>query len=453
MSLLRMLSRPRRTAKEYAHVLLGALLGRNVDPVSLDHIALKIARGASIGAILDEITQSEEYLNNFKQPERNMHFGQPRIWNEREYATYTGANKISSIVVVKLDHIGDFILALDSFAAVRAAFPLASITLLCGPWNAGLARSLGVFDRIETADVFGGTGESSLPSFVKESLGYLIDTPFDLAVDFRVYPETRWVLDHLNASHKCGYASGASQSRLTVELPQPINVHSDSLALNQRMLMLSLANAVGAFYGTDAEFSGPALRAKLTGEAKIDPSIHQGKKLVVIHPFSRRAIKNWPIEKFLHLAGWLTSAMGATVVMLGTKAESNSVADLADRCAELGVRSLVGQTSLVEAITLISDADLFIGNDSGLTHVAARLDIPSIAIFSGVAPIEAWAPIGRNLKIVHSPVECAPCYLPNLDHCRAQHRCIATIDFEYVRSQVREQLDVLSRSSWASCDT
>ena len=100
--------------------------------------------------------------------------------------------------------------------------------------------------------------------------------------------------------------------------------------------------------------------------------IRRGKKLVVIQPFSGRAIKNWPLQDFLRLGGWLTREMATNTVLLGTKAEAALAPDIADQCVELGVRSLIGETSLAEAIKVISEADLFVGNDSGLTHIAAR---------------------------------------------------------------------------------
>jgi len=131
-----------------------------------------------------------------------------------------------------------------------------------------------------------------------------------------------------------------------------------------------------------------------------------------MHPFSGRLIKNWPIENFMQLASWLTGDMGAAVVLLGTKSDAESLPSLAEMAESANANSLVGETSLQEAIAIISQADLYIGNDSGLTHVAARLDIPSLAIFSGVAPIENWAPFGKDVTIIHAPVECAPCSLP-----------------------------------------
>ena len=52
------------------------------------------------------------------------------------------------ILLLKLDHIGDLVLAMRAMLRIRKAWPDAHITLVCGPWNVALARQLGLFDRI-----------------------------------------------------------------------------------------------------------------------------------------------------------------------------------------------------------------------------------------------------------------------------------------------------------------
>ncbi len=52
------------------------------------------------------------------------------------------------ILLLKLDHIGDMVLAMRAMLQIRKAWPDAHITLVCGPWNVALARQLGLFDRI-----------------------------------------------------------------------------------------------------------------------------------------------------------------------------------------------------------------------------------------------------------------------------------------------------------------
>jgi ADP-heptose:LPS heptosyltransferase len=146
------------------------------------------------------------------------------------------------------------------------------------------------------------------------------------------------------------------------------------------------------------------------------------------------------VENFMKLASWLAAEMDASVILLGAKNDTEDMSAISEACQSSNLKSAIGETSLQEAISIISKAVLHIGSDSGLTHVAARMDIPTVAIYSGVAPIELWAPYGRHVTIIATPVECSPCYLSAVEDCQNDHKCVRSTDFEFVRSQVRKQL-------------
>jgi len=420
--------------------LLGAILGRNPDPINLARYTALAGKWGGFRRMLSEARQNQEFVSHFGARGNVGPLDRPAVWNAEAYAAYVGETPVDRILVVKLDHIGDFILAQDSFWALRRAFPEAKIALLCGPWNAALARASGVFDRVETLDFFAATADASRPRFCADALGPLVREAFDLAIDFRVEADTRVVLDHLCAKHKCGYVSNACASVLTVGLPRPNYLHSDSLVLNQRMMLLALAHGVIDYFRRDPQSSGAALRQALIGDKRMELGLGAGRPLVVMHAFSGRAIKNWPFANFMEVAAWLERELDAQVVLLGTKSEALGAPSLTEDANAVGARSLVGETSLEEAIAIIAQADLYIGNDSGLTHVAARLDVPSLAIFSGVAPIENWAPFGKNLTILHAPVACAPCYLPSIELCSHARKCMSLIDVDFVYAEARRRL-------------
>ena len=433
------------SARRIAKQLLGPFLGRNPDPKTLEYYASLISRGAGLGKIMRELSLNQEYKSQFGARAPRGAEGRPRVWNDARYEAFLTSPRIEDALILKLDHIGDFLLAFDAFDALRKGFPQTQLTLLCAPWNAALASSLGMFDRIETLDFFAPTAQAASPVFSRERLGDLATASFDLAVDLRVEADTRALFDHIQAKHKCGYASDACQSVLTLSPPRPNLIYTDSLAANQRMLMLGLARSVVDLFHRDESLYGEALRRTLIGSTQ-DLSFRGEGPLVAMHPFSGRSIKNWPLENFLRLGAWLTHDMGASVVLLGTKKEAESVPELASLCESAGVRSLVGETSLTQAFSVIAMSNLYVGNDSGLTHAAARLDVPTLALYSGVAPIESWAPSGKHVTIVHAPAPCAPCYLPSLEWCEAGHECVRAIDFDFVQAQARKLIERRSGS-------
>ena len=105
---------------------------------------------------------------------------------------------------------------------------------------------------------------------------------------------------------------------------------------------------------------------------------------IAIHPFSGSARKNWPLEHYRELA----AALPGEVRFLAGPEET---LDDAHRFADLG--------SLAE---WLASARLYIGNDSGITHLAAALGVPTVAIFQSTDPA-VWAPRGPRVAVITRP--------------------------------------------------
>ena len=125
-----------------------------------------------------------------------------------------------SILCLKLDHRGDFLLAGRAFRRLRAAFPDANLTLVCGPWNCAAAAELGVFDTVLTHRLFAENPQNPADLDSKaDFLKLLQDRVFDVAIDFRIDPESRALLLAANAAFRAGFPSHLPQDSLDLELP------------------------------------------------------------------------------------------------------------------------------------------------------------------------------------------------------------------------------------------
>ncbi len=125
------------------------------------------------------------------------------------------------ILLLKLDHLGDFIMGVPALEKARAAFPDAEITLVVGSWNEGMARDLGLFDHVlafdgfprnsseETDDVRGKVSE-----FEQRVTG-----DYDLAIDLRTDHDTRVLLQSARARIKAGLGSKTQFDFLDIFLP------------------------------------------------------------------------------------------------------------------------------------------------------------------------------------------------------------------------------------------
>jgi len=425
----------------YIEVVYRHFLNREVDPNALQNLTKQLNRGRDMRDIIDGIIGSQEYASKHMPREIQLSSGQPRIWTgpNQTYKSYTRIADIKSIIILKVDHIGDFALAIDAFLLIRRAFPSASITVLCGPWNEPFARKLAVFDKIETIDFFSARADAPQPHFDPATVAHLRALHFDLAIDLRVDPDSRLLLDHLTADYRCGYESGLCKVPLTIAIPKQILHSVNNLVFHQRLAMLSLAHAVVNFFQLDDEVAKAFLRVS-AAEIHFDLSFRNGRPLVSMQPFSGRALKNWPIDNMIKLANWLCDEMEVSVLLLGTSNDTADPTAIAQACQSPYLKSAIGETTLTEAISIIADSDFYIGNDTGLTHIAARMNIPTVAIYSGIDAKVLFAPYGQNVTVIEAPVACSPCGLRMLADCRHNRKCMLSIDFEFVRSTVEAQL-------------
>jgi ADP-heptose:LPS heptosyltransferase len=125
------------------------------------------------------------------------------------------------LLVLKLDHYGDFLIGLPALQRLRQAFPADHMTLVCGSWNVRLAKQLGVADEVHAYDFFPENGAlwNGKPFENLEHFREICRQPFDIAVDLRVDEDTRFLLKHVEAATKCGIGSRARHPFLDILLP------------------------------------------------------------------------------------------------------------------------------------------------------------------------------------------------------------------------------------------
>jgi ADP-heptose:LPS heptosyltransferase len=131
----------------------------------------------------------------------------------------------------------------------------------------------------------------------------------------------------------------------------------------------------------------------------------------VIHPAAAFATKQWATEKFARVAEQL-AAQGLGVVVI-TAANEAQLVDELKRNTEAPLAAFTDLT-LPEITALLSRARLFVGNDSGIAHMAAAVQTPSVVIF-GSSNTAHWRPwvshaTGVAAEVVLEEMECQPCH-------------------------------------------
>lgn len=140
------------------------------------------------------------------------------------------------------------------------------------------------------------------------------------------------------------------------------------------------------YYWRSLGFTGPCPLPALEVPKRQQPLQHD----VVIHPGSGSPKKNWPLHRYEELADSL-AAQGLSVAWCCGPAEQ-------ERGCSLTTRALPLMT-LSELASVLASAPLYIGNDSGITHLAAALGCPTIALFGPTDPA-VWAPRGAHVRVV-----------------------------------------------------
>src|SRR5208337_3895730 len=120
------------------------------------------------------------------------------------------SREIHRIIALKLDHRGDFAMGTEAFKVLRSSFPAAEITMVCGSWNRAEAEACGLFNRVLPFDFFPEDDSARLHTPARDVLieGFrkqVAGNAYDLAIDFRLFDDTRDVLKVIEARHRAGF--------------------------------------------------------------------------------------------------------------------------------------------------------------------------------------------------------------------------------------------------------
>lgn len=174
------------------------------------------------------------------------------------------------------------------------------------------------------------------------------------------------------------------------------------------MLILEFARSQGVVVADDH----PRLKNDPAAVGRIKKILDQhisradGRRFMVIHAGPSWPVKEWPAAAWASLVAQLRRHGWDTIFQLGVNKYLSF--ETAQAPAIPGVISLVDELSLAETIALISQADLFIGIDSGLLHLAASVQTPAVGIWGPTSPLMLFSPADARF-FVTSPAVCQGC--------------------------------------------
>ena len=325
-------------------------------------------------------------------------------------SSWKNMSTVQSFLVVHQGALGDFILALPALETIRKAFPNAKSAIM------GYPRILELVEkRFYAEEIFSIDQKGMATFFVREgALDFTLSEffkRFDLIVVFGRDGEGTVV----------GNLRRVCQGQII-----PINsfppwdgkVHATNHLLKQFSsfgLPASDSNPRLHLNESDREWARDFWKSK--GVAPEERS-----KVIILHPGSGSKKKVWPLDQFVNLARTLQDHSGSKILIILGPAEGPEVQRAFEGTRPTEFIMAKGLT-LLQLGSVMEGCWFYVGNDSGVSHMAAALGLPTIVIF-GPTDQRVWSPKGERTVVVRREVPCSPC---------AQERFFQCKDFECLR--------------------
>ena len=329
------------------------------------------------------------------------------------------------VLVKEVNWLGDVVMSLPALHAVRAAYPKAHLSILIKKELASFFDGARWIDEVIPYRLRKGilNGFSDRRGIIKD----LKQRRFDLAILFpNSFDAAIWPL-MARIPHRAGYARdarGLLLSHRTRPTPEILEVHQTHYYLHMLRQTLGIEGAPSKFVPDVSDSSRQKMQEFLMRRRKRPERPLIG--LAVAAAFG--PAKEWPAESYARLIDLLEKRHGAECVLVGAPGERPKSENVISKCSA-GAVLAAGETSVGEALALLSLCAGFAGNDSGSMHVAGALGKPTVGIF-GSTRADRTGPLGSCTKVLYKPIECSPCLQPT---CRFGHyNCLKMIEPEEV---------------------
>ena len=367
------------------------------------------------------------------------------------------------ILVVKPCCLGDVLLTTPVLAALRIGYPQSTIHYAVGRYAAPAIEHHPDVGRVLVYGVGGGRDWRSLLALWRRmragrydaclvlersplfaTLPLLAKIPVRAGIDsagrgfalnLRVpWDESLHEADlYLSVAGALGCPTGGHRLRF---VPGPeAEAQVEALWLRHRL-------PTGSDRGAAVQDAPRAKRDRRTGTA----SAHEPPRPVIAiapgggtNPGMDLPEKRWPAERFAALPGRLRTELDATIVLLGGPADRALCAAVAALIDGPSL-DLSGDTPLAGRGALLRRCTLYVGNDSGPTHLAVAVGCPTVAVF-GPTSVALYGPYHATARAVHRDLPCSPCFVHgHFPPCPNRHACMCGLPVDAVLDACRAVL-------------
>jgi predicted lipopolysaccharide heptosyltransferase III len=306
---------------------------------------------------------------------------------------------VRRVLVVRLRSIGDTVLATPSLFALKRFLPHAQIDILVEDWVAPLLDNHPHVDNVIVLERGGVVARTRVARELRAA-------KYDVVYNLHGGTTATFLTRATGARHRVGFKTYQYAKLHTELVPSPLLLwgQQKTHSVEQQLALLG--------------WTGVPVSDRPRTQLGISPEAAQNvnqqlaavgltdRKIALIHPAAAFATKRWATENFARVAEFLAER-GFAPVVIGAPHEVGLVEALLN---ETAVNILSLYLSLPEVTALAARSQVFVGNDSGIAHVAAAVGTPSVVIF-GSSNIAHWRPWNRApAEVVFEEMPCQPCH-------------------------------------------
>jgi heptosyltransferase-2 len=343
------------------------------------------------------------------------------------------------ILVMRYRFIGDTVLTVPFLRNLRRAEPQASITWMVAPGSSDVVNGIPYVDELIYwdpvtihADSRGAHRTFSAKlAFIKQLRLHHFDKVYVLKRSL-----SSAVIAWLSgAPERIGFDTEGRGCLLTTKVPYRHDRHEVEN-------FLDVLRADGVKVEDDfLEIWTTPEEEKKAAQVLADAGVAAQGPVAAIHPFSAVPERGWPLENFAELALRLSKTTGCRLVVVGGVGDIEAFKKVRHLFGE-GTVDLVGKCTLRETTALLKRCAFFVGNDSGIMHLAAAAGTPLVALFGPQSPVK-FGPWSSRAKVIYRGMKCSPCRQRFFSECEPSARmrpaCMEAISVEEV---LRESVEI-----------
>lgn len=340
--------------------------------------------------------------------------------------------EVKQVLVIYLSGLGDTVMVLSCLRHIRKYYSNAEISILVSSQNHGIVKSNQYASRVFCIET-----KKGIRTFAKSFLGIakeLWKTGYDIVIDFEQFLRLSAIICLLaRGKERIGFTTSHQYRHLsysrTIYYSPSIHTFNNFVRL---LGLLGIHCEPDTLEEIHVSKKDKAILAGILQHVGISNTdwvigIHTGSGNTGI---SRR----WGNDKFGHVVRRLITQYDAKIILTGTKEEKpfiDSIIDNAD--SRNNVFNFAGMVTLSQLPFLIKNCCAFLTNDTGPMHIAAAMNVPTVALFGPNTPLR-YGPVGNGHVVIYKKLECSPCIIAHegkVPYCK-DNKCMQAISVDEV---------------------